>query len=179
MKKFYVAAVLLMTGTVVGATTLNRRRELVIACTSAGALLLVTGEIVAETIAATISGDTAVGVVLAFNSIGYEAQNILFNGVDALIGSVLVGQSPMRAEAPVTSANVTGRSVGVLVAGGESVLTSRCSRVGAHGSERSVRTVRVICSSTSGRGSTPSPGPSGTIMVPPRDSNGSVRSVSK
>jgi hypothetical protein len=55
-----LAALLLMTGTVVGATTLHRRRELVIACTSAGALLLVTGEIVAyQRLAELVAGQVA------------------------------------------------------------------------------------------------------------------------
>jgi hypothetical protein len=40
----------------------------------------------ARMLAQTQSGDTALGVVLAFNTIGWEAQNLLFNALDALIG---------------------------------------------------------------------------------------------
>jgi hypothetical protein len=43
-------------------------------------------QIDASTLASTTSGDTAVGVTLAFNVIGWETQNILFNAIDTLIG---------------------------------------------------------------------------------------------
>src|SRR5690606_30257626 len=49
----------------------------------------------------------------------------------------------------------------------------------AHCSVRMVREETVTSSRTSGSGTTPSPGPSGTIIVPPRESNGVVRSVVK
>src|SRR5690606_7086874 len=38
----------------------------------------------------TISKQTAVGVVLAFNSVGVQNQNFLFNTIDALVGTDLV-----------------------------------------------------------------------------------------
>ena len=34
---------------------------------------------------------TSVGLVLAFNTIGYDASNVLFNAVDALLGNALLG----------------------------------------------------------------------------------------
>ena len=50
--------------------------------------------------AQTSSGTTAVGLVLAFNSIGYQASNFLFNAVDALLGNSsdiqdAIGVSPL------------------------------------------------------------------------------------
>src|SRR5690606_17817444 len=46
----------------------------------------------------------------------------------------------------------------------------------AHSSAQMVRWVKVTSSRMSSRGSTPRPGPSGTIIVPPFDSNGVVMS---
>ena len=40
---------------------------------------------------ATTSGDTAVGVTVAFNSVGYESEDILSNSVDALLGTSVLG----------------------------------------------------------------------------------------
>ena len=63
-----------------------------------------TASIDATTLNATASGGTSVGVTLAFNSIGWLPQNILFNTVDALIGdpaisSAFNGLSPSGARA--------------------------------------------------------------------------------
>jgi len=48
-----------------------------------------TSVIDATLLSSTSSGDTAVGVVLAFNSVGWESQNMLLNALDALIGRPL------------------------------------------------------------------------------------------
>ncbi|WP_172683456.1 hypothetical protein, partial [Verrucomicrobium spinosum] len=53
------------------------------------------------------SGDTGAGVMLAFNTLGYESQNVLFQTLDALIGSEIGDQEPSRADALVTNTNVT------------------------------------------------------------------------
>ncbi|MFN9610712.1 MAG: DUF4347 domain-containing protein, partial [bacterium] len=45
-----------------------------------------TSAIDATVLSSTTSGDTAIGVTLAFNSVGWESQNLLFNTLDALIG---------------------------------------------------------------------------------------------
>ncbi len=63
-----------------------------------------TGSIAGET--------TAVGVVLAFNSVGYQPQNILFNIVDTIVGDPLIatatnGETPADAIAFITGATVT------------------------------------------------------------------------
>src|SRR5690606_39952702 len=60
------------------------------------------------------------------------------------------------------------------VGGGEDVLEGDGQVGRLHCSVRMVRREIVTSSSTSGSGSTPSPGPSGTIIVPPRESNGVV-----
>ena len=55
----------------------------------------------------TQTGDTAVGISLAFNSVGWNPQNILFNAIDALLGDPLIskafdGQNPAKAHAFIT-----------------------------------------------------------------------------
>ena len=45
-----------------------------------------TSRIEATSLSATVSGAESVGVLLAFNSIGFASQNILFNTLDALLG---------------------------------------------------------------------------------------------
>ncbi|MBC8506768.1 MAG: hypothetical protein H8D34_18030, partial [Chloroflexi bacterium] len=52
-----------------------------------------TSYIDAKTISATSSGDTGVGVTLAFNTVGWKAQNLLFNAIDALIGDPAVADA--------------------------------------------------------------------------------------
>ena len=47
----------------------------------------------ATTEGATQSGDTAVGVLLAFNSVGWKSSNLLFNAVDALLGDPLISDA--------------------------------------------------------------------------------------
>ncbi|MBT7081754.1 MAG: hypothetical protein HN929_09860, partial [Chloroflexi bacterium] len=56
------------------------------------------------------SGDTAVGVTLAFNTVGWEAQNILFQAIDALIGTNIGNENPAKVEAYIenTSLDVGG-----------------------------------------------------------------------
>jgi hypothetical protein len=60
-----------------------------ITTTNSGSIFVVarnTSEIDATIISATSSGDTDVSVTLAFNTIGWESQNILFQTIDALNG---------------------------------------------------------------------------------------------
>ncbi|MGD8421483.1 MAG: hypothetical protein PVJ78_13640, partial [Gammaproteobacteria bacterium] len=47
----------------------------------------------ATTKGSTQSGDSAVGAVLAFNSVGWNASNVLFNAVDALLGDPIVSEA--------------------------------------------------------------------------------------
>ena len=62
------------------------------------------------------SGSTAVGVTLAFNTIGWESQNVLFNAIDALLGSPTIanafgGENPSNATATMldTTVNTAGQ----------------------------------------------------------------------
>ena len=60
----------------------------------------------------TTSGDTAVGVTLAFNTIGWEAQNLLFNTLDALLGSPEISdafdnEQPAEVQATIQDSTVT------------------------------------------------------------------------
>jgi hypothetical protein len=61
----------------------------------------------ATALAATASGDTAVGVTIAFNSIGWASQNVLFNAIDALIGFDALGSAqPSKTHATVAGSTI-------------------------------------------------------------------------
>ncbi|ETR66080.1 MAG: hypothetical protein OMM_13283, partial [Candidatus Magnetoglobus multicellularis str. Araruama] len=64
----------------------------------------------ATTKSVTTTGDTAVGVTLAFNTIGWEAQNILFQTVDAIIGTDIGDEKPSEVKAYIedTKLNIAG-----------------------------------------------------------------------
>src|SRR5688500_10275173 len=53
----------------------------------------------ASTLNAVVAGDTGVGVTLAFNSIGWAPQNVLFNTIDTLIGDPAIA-SAFNGEVP-------------------------------------------------------------------------------
>ena len=66
------------------------------------------------------TGGNTYGVTLAFNSVGYDPQNLLFNGLDAIIGDGLFanqishGENPAGAEASITNSQITASgAVGV------------------------------------------------------------------
>jgi Ca2+-binding RTX toxin-like protein len=61
----------------------------------------------AHVMSATSSGAEAVGVVLAFNTIGYESQNILFSTLDALLGTDIGTQRPATALASILNSDIT------------------------------------------------------------------------
>ncbi|MCG8600095.1 MAG: hypothetical protein MI807_08150, partial [Verrucomicrobiales bacterium] len=52
------------------------------------------------------AGDTALGMMAAYNSLGYEAQNLLFQNVDALLGAGIGNQDSADAEAYLTDTTV-------------------------------------------------------------------------
>ncbi|MDG1896561.1 MAG: hypothetical protein P8J37_16785, partial [Fuerstiella sp.] len=56
------------------------------------------------------AGDKAVGATLAFNTLGYEAQNVLFAAVDALLQTSIGDTQPAKVEATIhdTTVNVDG-----------------------------------------------------------------------
>jgi hypothetical protein len=47
----------------------------------------------ATTLASTVSGDTAVGINLAFNTVGWKPSNVLFNTIDGLLGDPLISEA--------------------------------------------------------------------------------------
>ncbi len=55
----------------------------------------------------TSSGDTAVGVVLAFNTIGWESENVLFKTVDALLCTDIGSEKPTEVQAYLLNTAVT------------------------------------------------------------------------
>ncbi|MGB7817523.1 MAG: hypothetical protein WBL35_02135, partial [Ornithinibacter sp.] len=66
----------------------------------------------ATVMATTTTGEEAGAFVLAFNSIGWRSQNILFNAIDALLGDPLLsaafdGEDVAEAKASVTASTVT------------------------------------------------------------------------
>ncbi len=65
-----------------------------------------TSSILANVAAATESNGTSVGVTLAFNSLGWASQNILFNTIDALIGTDIGNEDPARTEAAIVNSTV-------------------------------------------------------------------------
>ena len=66
----------------------------------------------ALTFAATSTGNQAVGVLLAFNTIGWNPSNLLFAAVDALLGDPLIseafnGENPAETLAYITNTTLT------------------------------------------------------------------------
>ncbi|MDP2084687.1 MAG: hypothetical protein Q8K20_05785, partial [Gemmobacter sp.] len=70
-----------------------------------------TADMLAENTALVATGDTGVGVFLAFNSVGWQPSNILFNTIDALLGDPLIsgafnGETPVNADAYVLNSTL-------------------------------------------------------------------------
>ncbi len=65
-----------------------------------------TATLSAEVKSETDSNGFSVGVTLAFNSIGWESQNILFNVSDALLGTSIGNQQPAFTRAAITDSSV-------------------------------------------------------------------------
>ncbi|MBF0453057.1 MAG: LEPR-XLL domain-containing protein, partial [Candidatus Magnetomorum sp.] len=72
----------------------------------------------------TTTGDTAVGMTLAFNTIGWESQNILFNTIDALIGTDIGNQQPAEVQAYI-------ENTGLIIGGNLSVTASNSAHLTA------------------------------------------------
>ncbi|ETR68153.1 MAG: hypothetical protein OMM_04734 [Candidatus Magnetoglobus multicellularis str. Araruama] len=69
-----------------------------------------TSAIDAKIVSTTKSGDKAIGVTLAFNTIGWEAQNILFRTIDALLGTDIGDEDPAQTKAYIedTTLHISG-----------------------------------------------------------------------
>src|SRR5262249_4684899 len=78
------------------------------------------------------SGGTSVGVTLAFNSIGWQAQNVLFNALDALLGDPLLasafgGENPSDATATMLNTVVNAGGAVAVKAQTNATITSTIS----------------------------------------------------
>ena len=71
------------------------------------------------------SGDTAAGVTLAFNTIGYQPQNTLFNALDALLKTDIGAKQPAKTSAKIDRSSVTS-------AGDISVSANSTAKVDSH-----------------------------------------------
>ena len=70
-----------------------------------------TSTIEATTLAAMTSGSQAVGVELAFNTIGWKRTNLLFAALDALLGDPLVSSAFGGKQAALTDAKITNSTI--------------------------------------------------------------------
>lgn len=66
-----------------------------------------TSTISADVTSRTQAANTGVGITLAFNSIGWDSQNIFFNALDAVAGDVLGDENPAATTARVTGSTLT------------------------------------------------------------------------
>ncbi len=66
-----------------------------------------TSTIAAEIISRTQAANAGVGITLAFNSIGWDSQNILFNVADALLGLDIGNENPAATTATVTGSPIS------------------------------------------------------------------------
>src|SRR5690606_29122275 len=74
-----------------------------------------TSTITADVQSAVSSAGDSVGVLLAFNAVGYAPANLLFNALDALIGLPLGGEDPAGAHAWIEDSDIdAGGSVRVI-----------------------------------------------------------------
>jgi hypothetical protein len=83
----------------------------------------------ATILSATASGDTGVGITLAFNSIGWKPQNFLFNAADAIVGDPLIS-SAFAGERPAATTASVARST-IVASGDLTVSALGASRLNA------------------------------------------------
>jgi hypothetical protein len=98
--------------------------------------------IAASNQAVTQGGGSAVGATLAFNTIGWQAQNVLSAGVDALLGSSLGAEQPASVRAGVLGGSLqAGGNISVTADANEQVLASIRNSAAASGSGTSASLV--------------------------------------
>ncbi|RPH83063.1 MAG: hypothetical protein EHM77_02370, partial [Planctomycetaceae bacterium] len=85
---------------------------------------------VVSNLSTTEANGYAIGVTLAFNSIGFLPSNILFNSVDALVGTNLASPTPAEAIARVAGATVTAGAGIEVMADNRSLIDSRIRNAG-------------------------------------------------
>lgn len=86
----------------------------------------------ARAISATNTGDTGVGVLLSFNTLGWKASNLLFNAVDAIIADPLIseglnGETPSNATAEIINSDVNAGGTVSVTATSSELLNSTVS----------------------------------------------------
>ena len=79
----------------------------------------------ATTHSATTSGAESVGVLLAFNTIGYRPQNVLFDSLDALLGTGIGDQQPAKVQAYIQDSNIQAQRDVSLTADAVATLNAR------------------------------------------------------
>jgi translation initiation factor 6 (eIF-6) len=62
--------------------------------------------IVARTTSAMTSDGKSIGATLAFNTVGWEAQNVLFSAIDALVGSQIGDEQPAQMRAYIKNSDI-------------------------------------------------------------------------
>ncbi|MBM3366496.1 MAG: hypothetical protein FJY48_12480, partial [Betaproteobacteria bacterium] len=62
--------------------------------------------IVARNSSAMTSDGTSIGATLAFNTVGWEAQNVLFSAIDALVGSQIGDEQPAKMRAYIKNSDI-------------------------------------------------------------------------
>ncbi|HBJ37734.1 MAG TPA: hypothetical protein DDZ51_23855, partial [Planctomycetaceae bacterium] len=79
----------------------------------------------------TQSGDTAAGVTLAFNRLGYAPDNLLFNTLEAIFGTILGGDDPVGAKAWMRNTPVTASGDMSVIAHNDALLTAEVTNATA------------------------------------------------
>ncbi|WP_396431920.1 hypothetical protein, partial [Limnohabitans sp.] len=98
--------------------------------------------IAASNQAVTQGGGSAVGATLAFNTIGWQAQNVLSAGVDALLGSSLGAEQPASVRAAVLGGSLqAGGNISVTADADEQVLANIRNSAASSGSGNSASLV--------------------------------------
>ena len=86
----------------------------------------------ATLLVAATSGDLALNISLAFNSLGWKSQNILFNLADAILGSPMIagaldGEDPSLVSATITSSTIDAGGDVTVSADGAALLNATVS----------------------------------------------------
>ena len=102
------------------------------------------------------SAGTAIGIMLAFNSIGWKPSNILFNAVDALLGDPLISSAFDGAQPASTLAHIDNTTVDAadidVSADNLAQINSTVSNAATSSLHRALRSVRQVrCTGPSSR----------------------------
>ncbi|MEN9773450.1 MAG: hypothetical protein RL322_520, partial [Pseudomonadota bacterium] len=84
-----------------------------------------TAHIDASNISAMSSDGKAIGVTLAFNTVGWQAQNVLFSAIDALIGTSIGDANPSEVTAYIESSDVDSAGAIVVNASNDAMIRAQ------------------------------------------------------